>query len=71
MPSHAGEREEGIGGESLAIALPAPLAKVGSMPGVLVRPRCVLVCLGLSSWQDWASKGDSAWLRAYRWPSVG
>lgn len=36
---------QGAEGESLAAALPTPLAKSGSMPGVLVRPR--LCPLGL------------------------
>lgn len=37
---------QGSEGESLAVALPAPLAKLGSTPGVLIRPH--LCPLGLS-----------------------
>lgn len=42
MASHAGGRHRE--GESLAVALPAPLAKLNSMPGILVRHTCVHLC---------------------------
>lgn len=38
--------QQGSAGESLAVALSVPLAKLGSMPGVLIRP--CLCPLGLS-----------------------